>query len=227
MVFNLHAPPSMESFCMIARYGWFLQGVVDVLTLNNYQFLLFYCSYFKPQSCQVIKKEKSEKPVPRREHASKEALFFYCFLFILLSITTLSLSFSISLFFSSISHLYRSGEWVCSVHRHGPVWRVTVFLHRWFNMYEYSRSTDLRQDVLRWYLTSISPDTVQAWLYHKPEHVPEEKPYPAAALLKSAHLQQWRPSCFNSEQNKMIIWKWHANRFLKISQSSDFLSDSL
>lgn len=76
MVFYLHAPPSMESFCMVARYGWCLQGVVDVLTLNNYQFLLFYCSYFKPQSCQVIKKEKSEKPVPRREHASKEALFF-------------------------------------------------------------------------------------------------------------------------------------------------------
>lgn len=119
MVFNLHAPPSMESFCMIACYGWCLQGVVDVLTLNNYRFLLFYCSYFKPQSCQVIKKEKSEKPVSRREHASKEALFFFCFLFILLSIITLSLSFFISLFFSSIYHLYLSGEWVCSVHRCG------------------------------------------------------------------------------------------------------------
>lgn len=119
MVFNLHAPPSMESFCMIACYGWCLQGVVDVLTLNNYRFLLFYCSYFKPQSCQVIKKEKSEKPVSRREHASKEALFFFCFLFILLSIITLPLSFSISLFF--LFYLPFISQWGVSL-LCPPVW---------------------------------------------------------------------------------------------------------
>ncbi len=78
MVFNLHAPPSMESFCMIACYGWCLQDVVDVLTLNNYRFLLFYCSYFKPQSCQVIKKEKSEKAsVPQRTCIKGGTVFFF------------------------------------------------------------------------------------------------------------------------------------------------------
>lgn len=145
MVFNLHAPLSMEGFCRIACYGWCLQGVVNVLTLNKYRFLLFYCCYFKPQSCRVIKKEKFEKPVSRREHASKETCFL---LFLIHPVVHHSLSFSISPpFFSSLSHLYLSGEWVCSVHQCGLLWRVTSFLHRQFIMYEHGRSAGLRQDV--------------------------------------------------------------------------------
>lgn len=161
---NLHAPLSMGGFCRIARYGWCLQGVVDVLTLNNYPFLLFYRFYFKPQCCRVIKKEKSEKPVSRREYALKGACFFFFFLQFLIHpvVHHHTLSFSISPFFIFfISHLYLiEGEF--AVHQCGPVWKVAAFRHRCFIMYEHGRSADLRQDVQRCYLTSISPDTVQA-----------------------------------------------------------------
>lgn len=158
-------------------------------------------------SCRVIKKEKSERLVSHWEHASKGACFFFNrFLFILLSIATLSLSFSVSPLFSFYFPFISQWEvkWVCSVHQCGLVWRVAAFLHCWFIMYEHGRSVDLRQNVPRCYLTSISPDTVQAWLYHKPEHVPEQKPYPAA-LMMSAHLQQWRQSCFSGKKTRWLF----------------------
>lgn len=226
MVFNLHAPQSMESFCMIARYGWCLQGVVDVLTLNNYRFLLFYCSYFKPQSCQVIKKEKSEKPVSRREHASKEALFFLLFLIHpVVHHHTLSLLFYFPFF---LFHFPFISQWGVSL-LCPPVWAgvesgcVSPQLAHYVWARQIRRSAAGRSEMLSYlHLPRYSSGIIisQARTRSRTKAI-----YPAAILM-SAHLQQWRPSCFNSEQNKMIIWKWHANRFLKISQSSAFLSDS-
>lgn len=105
-------------------------------------------------------------------------------------------------------------KWVCSVHRCGPVWRVAVFLHRWFIMHEHGRSVDLRQNVPRCYLTFISPDTVQDWLYHKPEHVPEQKPYPASLMMSAPTavtpiLLQWqaKQDDYLKITHKWVFWK--------------------